>query len=357
MERIKTATRIPNKHGPGRDGFGDGNPTTGTPSTQLEADWFDASQEEIARVIELTGEPLAPGDFDQLYRAINRMIGGAGGEFVRKIGDTMTGPLTIAYNNEVFVAANSLNNDAAFVGFQNNGIGRWTVGKVANGDDFVIQRFTAGGGPLDFPVQIAFGTGDILTRFPIYVSQERAPTATPQIAWHVGGGQTAYLCAAGQANQSVLVGIPGAPNHDQGNILRLSSLGGWYTGPQEFLQCGEAGDRRCGMTGNGTVYGTGPFFDLTSFTAMKSSIAQIDDPIALIRRLRPVQYYHEILGRQQHGFLIEDLVTDFPEAVGFNQAGEPDGYYPTMMIAGIVAAFQIMQARLETLEARIAGSS
>jgi Chaperone of endosialidase len=92
MERITSSTRIPNKWGPGRDGFGDGNPTAGTPSTQLNMGWFDNLQEEVARVIELAGLTLDGNEKEQLNEAIDRKIG-ASGFFVLKAGDTMTGPL------------------------------------------------------------------------------------------------------------------------------------------------------------------------------------------------------------------------------------------------------------------------
>jgi hypothetical protein len=76
MERIQTPTRELNKHGLGRDGFTDGNDQTGTPSTQLEALWFDRTQEEICRVIELTTgmPPLDPDDHEQLSQAIDLRI-------------------------------------------------------------------------------------------------------------------------------------------------------------------------------------------------------------------------------------------------------------------------------------------
>lgn len=94
MERIKTPTRVTNKFGDGpfgpRDGFGDGNPGLGVPSTQLEADWFDQLQEEIARVVENTGTTLDGTNMEQLWEALTGDNG-----FVRKTGDTMTGPLIV----------------------------------------------------------------------------------------------------------------------------------------------------------------------------------------------------------------------------------------------------------------------
>ena len=91
MHRIDTPNRVLDKFGPGKDGFGDGVPATGTSSTKLNAAAFDNYQEEIANAIELSGMTLNPGDMTQLWQAIRN--GGGLGPFVRIAGDTMTGPL------------------------------------------------------------------------------------------------------------------------------------------------------------------------------------------------------------------------------------------------------------------------
>jgi hypothetical protein len=95
MQRISTATRVIDKFGPGRDGFANGNPATGAPSTQLEAEWYDSQQEEMANVIELAGMTLNPADMTQLWQAINSRIAAATGNFVLRTGDTMSGNLTV----------------------------------------------------------------------------------------------------------------------------------------------------------------------------------------------------------------------------------------------------------------------
>jgi hypothetical protein len=101
MWRIKTPTRQQQKfgdtvHGQPRDGFTNGNPQLGLPSTQLEADFFDIVQEEVAQAIELgpTGEPLNLADMTQLYRAIGR-IAAFGGPYLPLTGGTLTGSLVI----------------------------------------------------------------------------------------------------------------------------------------------------------------------------------------------------------------------------------------------------------------------
>lgn len=70
MERIATATAEANKFGGGKNGFRDGDLGGGITPTQLEAEWFDQVQEEIAAVIEGFGVVLNAGDKHQMYGAI-----------------------------------------------------------------------------------------------------------------------------------------------------------------------------------------------------------------------------------------------------------------------------------------------
>jgi hypothetical protein len=76
MKRIDTTTKAVDLFGAGKPGFKDGDPVSGTPSTQLNALWFNNVQEEIANVIESTGVVLDPSHRDQLLTAIQSMIGG-----------------------------------------------------------------------------------------------------------------------------------------------------------------------------------------------------------------------------------------------------------------------------------------
>lgn len=48
MHRIDTKTAQKDKFGAGKNGFTRGNPQTGTPATDLDDDYFDMLQEELA---------------------------------------------------------------------------------------------------------------------------------------------------------------------------------------------------------------------------------------------------------------------------------------------------------------------
>jgi hypothetical protein len=73
MRRIDTATKAEDLNGVGKDGFTSGNSNSGIPPTQVSAQWFNDSQEEICRVIEDAGVTLGSAT-DQLSFAIEGRI-------------------------------------------------------------------------------------------------------------------------------------------------------------------------------------------------------------------------------------------------------------------------------------------
>ena len=77
MQRINTATAVPDLHGPGKKGFRNGNKALGVQATQLSAEYFNALQEEIANVIEATGGALNPADNTQLLTALSIILSNA----------------------------------------------------------------------------------------------------------------------------------------------------------------------------------------------------------------------------------------------------------------------------------------
>lgn len=75
MQRITTSTRSVDLFGVGRHGFRDGNLAIGLAPTDLNADWFNQVQEEIAAVIEAAGLTLSGANRAQLLEAINLRAG------------------------------------------------------------------------------------------------------------------------------------------------------------------------------------------------------------------------------------------------------------------------------------------
>ncbi|HGO4162407.1 TPA: hypothetical protein ACK1B7_003735 [Serratia marcescens] len=95
MHRIDTPTAQVDKFGQGKNGFTNGDRTTGRRATELNSDMWDAVQEEIANAIEGAGIELDKSKHNQLYLAIQKAIADKG--FVSKNGDRMSGPLGTSY--------------------------------------------------------------------------------------------------------------------------------------------------------------------------------------------------------------------------------------------------------------------
>lgn len=74
MHRIDTPTAQVDKFGTGKNGFTNGDPSTGRRATDLNSDMWDAVQEEICNTIEKSGLTLNKAQHDQLYQAIVNMI-------------------------------------------------------------------------------------------------------------------------------------------------------------------------------------------------------------------------------------------------------------------------------------------
>ncbi|MBJ8399894.1 MULTISPECIES: hypothetical protein [Citrobacter] len=74
MHRIDTPTAQKDKFGAGKNGFTAGNPQTGTPATDLDNDYFDMLQEELAGVVEATGVNLDKSKHNQLLTAMKALL-------------------------------------------------------------------------------------------------------------------------------------------------------------------------------------------------------------------------------------------------------------------------------------------
>lgn len=74
MHRIDTPTAQKDKFGAGKNGFTRGNPQTGTPATDLDDDYFDMLQEELAGVVEATGVVLDKSKHNQLLTALKSLL-------------------------------------------------------------------------------------------------------------------------------------------------------------------------------------------------------------------------------------------------------------------------------------------
>lgn len=74
MRRINTATKAVDLFGAGKHGFKNGDLAAGSAPTDLDADWFNEQQEELAGLVENAGLVLAPGTRTQVRSAIEILI-------------------------------------------------------------------------------------------------------------------------------------------------------------------------------------------------------------------------------------------------------------------------------------------
>lgn len=72
MKRIDTPTALPGGH------FTNANPDAGGAPTQLDASWFENVQEELANLVETSGQTLNGGDKKQVVKAVQSLINRAG---------------------------------------------------------------------------------------------------------------------------------------------------------------------------------------------------------------------------------------------------------------------------------------
>jgi hypothetical protein len=86
MRRINTAHRAADLFGPGKDGFRNGDMGLGIMPTELNAEWFNMMQEEVAGVCEAAGLTLNPANSAQLLEAIKRMIDIQSGNYALDTG-------------------------------------------------------------------------------------------------------------------------------------------------------------------------------------------------------------------------------------------------------------------------------
>ncbi len=74
MHRIDTPTAQKDKFGAGKNGFTRGNPQTGVPATDLDDDYFDAIQEELAGLVEAGNLTLDKSDRGQVLKALKLLF-------------------------------------------------------------------------------------------------------------------------------------------------------------------------------------------------------------------------------------------------------------------------------------------
>ncbi|MFI8705462.1 glycine-rich domain-containing protein, partial [Citrobacter braakii] len=135
MHRIDTPTAQKDKFGAGKNGFTAGNPQTGTPATDLDNDYFDMLQEELAGVVEATGAKLDKSRHDQLITAIHSLNKN------RTLVVTSSQTVTIPdWLTEIYVTASAGGGGGGGSGGSTNLTGTGAGGQGGGAGEFVVKR-------------------------------------------------------------------------------------------------------------------------------------------------------------------------------------------------------------------------
>jgi hypothetical protein len=243
MRRISTATRVPNKFGPGKDGFTNGDAVGGIPATDLEDNWFDSVQEEIANAVEASGQTLDPNDRTQLTKAMRGRLlrtsvytNSAGTQLVSVDGAaaTSTGATTFApLSGTAYVDVEAVGGGGAGGGAATTGASQTSVGAGGGAGAYARGRFSS-----------ASAAGAVVT-----VGAGGAGVAG---AGGNGGGTTSFgsllTCPGGSGGQRL--GPSAAPLYASSGVS-LSSTGGYIVGS------GAAGEIHFGFDNNNAFGGNG----------------------------------------------------------------------------------------------------
>lgn len=127
MKRISTATKVVDKFGAGKPGFTNGNAVTGVASTDLEADWFDHLQEEVANVVESSGGVPDGSAYTQLMTALKSMFSGVVGS-ARNLNANIAVGTTANFTADEVVVESALSGLRFCLGALNASINLATVG-------------------------------------------------------------------------------------------------------------------------------------------------------------------------------------------------------------------------------------
>lgn len=210
MERIATATKAVDLYGAGKHGFKDGNLGLGISPTDLEAAWFNGTQEELLALIE--GAGIAPGvALTQVRQAIKRLFAGNLGTI------TAAGPTALTADNAGLVLVDATANNVAITLPAANAVAgvplQFQFVRVdATANTVTISRagadtFIGGGTSFTMPGQGAFRTvkGDAVSKWCITSSDANTGAVRPGtvIEWTGTSAPSGYLlCPTAQTNIS-----------------------------------------------------------------------------------------------------------------------------------------------------------
>lgn len=194
MRRINTPNKVVDKFGAGKHGYKNGNKALGIIATELEADWFDSVQEEIANVIEGSGAALNPADNTQLLTAVQSLTNPIASQVEVDAGTVNTKSVTPLRLKNGFAISLTTNGYIKLPSWLGGLIIQWGISSVPTGNSSTSVTF-----PLTFPtacLQVILAgtygtpTGGITADQGAQVASSSTTGFTYFFGWDTAGGGT-----------------------------------------------------------------------------------------------------------------------------------------------------------------------
>ncbi len=344
--------------------FTQGNPTTGTPATQVTADFMNALQEEIAKVIEESGIALSKVDNGQLYAALQLMIGMVGG--VPDATDVVKGKVELATNTECTTGTDTtravtpagLAAAIAAAGAAPPPDASTTVkgivelatnAECTTGTD-AVRAVTPAGLAAAIAAAVVAATTTVAGKVELATNSE-CTTGTDTVRAVTPAGLAAAIAAA----------AVGAATTSVAGKVELATNAETQTGSDTVRAVTPAGAaatyaKKSGDTFTGAV--NAPSFNTTSARRYKTEISGLPTSAAMdaIRHVEIINYrLLDSPDREHVGVIAEQLIgTPLEAFVNCNDDGDAESVDYTSLFAIALSALQQADARLSAIERRLA---
>jgi Chaperone of endosialidase len=272
----------------------------------------------------------------------------AAAPWVEVAGDTMSGDLTIqkASGWPSLILSSAAGNRNVIYGSRGASV-RWEM-DIGNdavetgsnvGTDWSLARYSDGGIYIDTPLSIKRSTGVVTINDGLLLPAEKNLTFGTDLQFVIG-----------RFSGNSYISWQASPNAYMYYNVATGDLSHVVTAVRTVFARWSDGSL---LAEKGPCAGNGAYVNLASFAKLKHNVRAIPDSVERIKKLKPVAYTYAPLGEEQHGFVIEDLVTAYPETIKYHpETGAPEGYRSEPIIAALAAALQDALRRIEALEGK-----
>lgn len=377
MRRIDTTTKAVDLFGAGKHGFKNGDSALAILATKLNAEWFNAIQEELANFIEGSGQSLNSADNTQLSKALSAATKAFG---LGQYADFRTS----AY---VTGAPSALYGKGAAFGFADGGPAGLAIPGLTGinyGCLFVDSQYSDATGLSAITRTFKTGTRIFIqsaasaSAWGAWAEQATLSRANTWTAKQTGTDFD--LSGVVNVNYSLSTGIGAALNASSTGAVGIWG-GAFYNSGSGGTACGglavKVGNNACpligfysGAAGVGsiTTNGTSTTYGTTSDYRLKYNDRPMSGALDRIMQLTPKFYKWAVDGGDGEGFFAHELQAVFPGAVNGEKdamssvyedgvvVGETPNYQSvdySKIVPALVSAMQELKRELDAAAARI----